>query len=192
MSPTSIASIPDHTVVSRDEWIAERRRLLAREKELTRLGDEIARARRALCETLAGRCSVLSVDGEVVTIEASSARIVVRPGEPAPGVAVAARCRTSRQTIWAVLEAQLELMDAIRSDQLSLVGALLDLVAFHDALLQYVNGAVRCVSFPALRDEFFADCLARERQRSATERAVAPPERAARASAHLSQLETET
>lgn len=48
MNPTSTASIPDHTVVSRDEWIAERRRLLAREKELTRLGDEIARARRAL------------------------------------------------------------------------------------------------------------------------------------------------
>jgi predicted dithiol-disulfide oxidoreductase (DUF899 family) len=34
--------------VSRDQWIAERKRLLAREKELTRLGDQIARERRAL------------------------------------------------------------------------------------------------------------------------------------------------
>ena len=37
-----------HRVVSRDEWIAERKTLLAREKELTRLRDQIARERRAL------------------------------------------------------------------------------------------------------------------------------------------------
>lgn len=37
-----------HPVVSRDQWLAERKELLAREKELTRLGDQIARARRAL------------------------------------------------------------------------------------------------------------------------------------------------
>jgi predicted dithiol-disulfide oxidoreductase (DUF899 family) len=38
----------DHPVVSPDRWIAERKKLLAREKELTRLRDEIARERRAL------------------------------------------------------------------------------------------------------------------------------------------------
>jgi len=38
----------NHPVVSADLWLAERRALLAREKELVRLGDEIARARRAL------------------------------------------------------------------------------------------------------------------------------------------------
>jgi predicted dithiol-disulfide oxidoreductase (DUF899 family) len=37
-----------HRVVSRDAWIAERRELLAREKELTRLRDRIAGERRAL------------------------------------------------------------------------------------------------------------------------------------------------
>jgi predicted dithiol-disulfide oxidoreductase (DUF899 family) len=37
-----------HPVVSRDRWIAERKALLAREKELTRLSDQIARERRAL------------------------------------------------------------------------------------------------------------------------------------------------
>ncbi len=37
-----------HPVVSADRWLAERQALLAREKELVRLGDEIARARRAL------------------------------------------------------------------------------------------------------------------------------------------------
>ena len=38
----------DHPVVSRERWIAQRKALLAREKELTRLKDEIARERRAL------------------------------------------------------------------------------------------------------------------------------------------------
>lgn len=41
-------SVDRHRVVSRDDWLAERRALLAREKELTRLSDQIARARRAL------------------------------------------------------------------------------------------------------------------------------------------------
>ena len=37
-----------HPVVSRDEWLAARIELLAREKELTRLRDELSRQRRAL------------------------------------------------------------------------------------------------------------------------------------------------
>ncbi|CAM3765712.1 DUF899 domain-containing protein [Roseateles saccharophilus] len=37
-----------HPIVSRDHWIAVRKALLAREKELTRLGDRIAAERRAL------------------------------------------------------------------------------------------------------------------------------------------------
>jgi predicted dithiol-disulfide oxidoreductase (DUF899 family) len=37
-----------HQIVSRDEWLAARRQLLAREKELTRLRDQIAAERRAL------------------------------------------------------------------------------------------------------------------------------------------------
>ena len=38
----------NHPVVSSDRWVAERKKLLAREKELTRLRDQIARERRAL------------------------------------------------------------------------------------------------------------------------------------------------
>jgi predicted dithiol-disulfide oxidoreductase (DUF899 family) len=44
----SEASTGNHPVVSRDEWLAGRKRLLAREKELTRLRDAIAEERRAL------------------------------------------------------------------------------------------------------------------------------------------------
>src|SRR6478672_5734113 len=38
----------DHEVVAREEWAAAREKLLAREKEHTRLGDELARQRRKL------------------------------------------------------------------------------------------------------------------------------------------------
>jgi len=38
----------NHPVVSREQWLVQRRQLLAREKELTRLHDQVARERRAL------------------------------------------------------------------------------------------------------------------------------------------------
>ncbi len=41
-------STENHRIVSREQWIAERKTLLAREKELTRLRDQIAAERRAL------------------------------------------------------------------------------------------------------------------------------------------------
>ena len=45
---TAETSTVNHPVVSQNRWIAERKALLAREKELTRLRDQIARERRAL------------------------------------------------------------------------------------------------------------------------------------------------
>src|SRR4029077_4672772 len=38
----------DHRIGTRDEWLAAREALLAREKAHTRVGDELARERRAL------------------------------------------------------------------------------------------------------------------------------------------------
>ncbi|HUN45517.1 MAG TPA: thioredoxin family protein [Stellaceae bacterium] len=40
--------MPDHAVVTAEKWIAARRELLAKEKEFTRLRDELSRERRAL------------------------------------------------------------------------------------------------------------------------------------------------
>lgn len=45
---TTAMSTTNHTVVSPDQWITARQALLAREKELTHLRDQIARERRAL------------------------------------------------------------------------------------------------------------------------------------------------
>src|SRR5687767_2484970 len=48
MTTHSAGNTKNHPVASRDEWLSERKKLLAREKELTRLSDQIARERRAL------------------------------------------------------------------------------------------------------------------------------------------------
>jgi predicted dithiol-disulfide oxidoreductase (DUF899 family) len=45
---TAEAGTAAHPVVSRERWLAERKALLAREKELMRLHDQVARERRAL------------------------------------------------------------------------------------------------------------------------------------------------
>jgi predicted dithiol-disulfide oxidoreductase (DUF899 family) len=45
---TDSQALARHEIVTRDRWIAERKRLLAREKALTRLGDEVARERGTL------------------------------------------------------------------------------------------------------------------------------------------------
>jgi predicted dithiol-disulfide oxidoreductase (DUF899 family) len=48
MNTVSGQSSLSHATVSQEQWIEERRKLLAREKELTHLRDEVARERRAL------------------------------------------------------------------------------------------------------------------------------------------------
>jgi predicted dithiol-disulfide oxidoreductase (DUF899 family) len=48
MKNDGLSAVRDHRVVSHEEWIAERKALLAKEKELTRLRDEISERRRAL------------------------------------------------------------------------------------------------------------------------------------------------
>ena len=49
VNPVSTDHHPtDHRIVSRQQWLAERKALLEREKELTHLHDQIARERRAL------------------------------------------------------------------------------------------------------------------------------------------------
>ena len=44
----SDSSITNHSIVSHEQWVTERRKLLAREKELTRLRDQVAQERRSL------------------------------------------------------------------------------------------------------------------------------------------------
>src|SRR5262245_19236499 len=48
MNDTAIGIAPSHRIVSREEWLDERKALLVKEKGLTRLRDQLAAERRAL------------------------------------------------------------------------------------------------------------------------------------------------
>lgn len=48
MAPNGIDSLNEHEIVSREEWLIARKDLLRREKEMTRLRDQLSAARRAL------------------------------------------------------------------------------------------------------------------------------------------------
>ncbi len=68
---TDTTTVPHPPIVTQDEWLAERKKLLAREKEHTRQGDSISAERRRLpmvkldkqysFEGLQGRCSLLDL-----------------------------------------------------------------------------------------------------------------------------------
>jgi len=73
----------DHELVSREEWAAAREELLAREKEHTRLGDELAR-RGANCPGSESRRSTASTQ--------TTAHVRWRSCSTAAGVASSARC----------------------------------------------------------------------------------------------------
>jgi hypothetical protein len=96
--------------------------------------DAYARMRTAL----AGRCIEAKVDHELVTVALESS--------PGPTV----RVRTSVDAVCAVLLGECEIMDAVLADRLDVVGAPDDLVALADALIWFVEGAMRCVSIGRL------------------------------------------
>jgi len=64
--------------------------------------------------------------------------------------------RSDAATILAVLEGELELVDAALADRLFLRGSVEALSRFESALGVFADGAVRCASTPALLDELRA------------------------------------
>lgn len=98
------------------------------------------------CGFLVGLRVALEVDGENVVLEVSRERIDIVPvGTPADICA-----STTRTTIDDLYQGHSTTEHAILSDAVLLKGSIDNLARFHDALLDYVRGAVRCPSFPAL------------------------------------------
>ena len=117
---------------------------------LETLSDEFPNAYLLLCTQLTFRTVLLVVDREKVamTFDPRGAHILQQLRNPA------VQLYTTRQTILDIIDARLTLHEAVLTDAILLQGAVGDLAAFHDGLLTYVRGAVRCPSFPALLDRF--------------------------------------
>jgi hypothetical protein len=116
-----------------------------------------------LCEALAGFRIEIRVDDEwmIVAFEPDGHRV---EGEIAAAEAAAgARFTASRGAVLDVLDGRISLAEALLAGRLEAYAPLRCLLELHDALLLYVNAAVRCRSFSALLDRFRAGAEAGER-----------------------------
>jgi hypothetical protein len=114
-----------------------------------------------MCGALGTREVLIEVDGErtAVTSTKSAARVEAAPRAPV------VECRTTRSAILDMVDARMTLVDAVLSERVWLCGGVEDLLAFHDGLMTYLGGAVRCPSFPWLLREFRAAASGRRRLR---------------------------
>jgi hypothetical protein len=139
------------------------RSLVLFEDELPALYREIAR-RVGVREV---RCHV---DFDRVTIFSDGRRLHLSRRVEAPVVQLS----TSRQVIVDLVHAKATLKDALWDDRILLRGNLDDLLAFHDGLMAYLQGSVRCPSFPELLEQYLEVDSARQAEASEVPNASAP------------------
>jgi hypothetical protein len=117
-----------------------------------------------LCEALATLRIEIGVDGEwmIAGFESGSHRVAAQSAA-AQTAPASARFRASRGAVLDVLDGRISLAEAVLAGRLEAYAPLARLLELHDALVLYVNAAVRCPSFPALLDRFRAGAAAAER-----------------------------
>jgi hypothetical protein len=116
-----------------------------------------------LCEALASLHIEIHVDGECMIAGFEPGGHRIAESAVAPTTAADARFRASRGAVLDVLDDRISLAEAVQTGRLEAYAPLVRLLELHDALLLYVNAAVRCPSFPALLDRFRAAAAAAER-----------------------------
>jgi hypothetical protein len=117
---------------------------------LETLSNEFSTAYQLLCTQLASRSVLLVIDSETVALafDHSGAYLVSELHSPM------VQLHASRRTLLDVIDARLTLYEAVLADSIMLEGSIDDLAVFHDGLVTYIQGAIRCPSFPALLDQF--------------------------------------
>ena len=113
---------------------------------LEKLEQECPLAHAALRHRLRNHCLWISIEGEQFSLASVDRSLRLSPALPQATVEL----RTSRQTLLEVLEGHLSLLDAVLQGRLFLRGSAQALIEFHEALVIYMRGAVRCPSLPEL------------------------------------------
>jgi hypothetical protein len=117
---------------------------------LSTMRDECPEAYGLICRLLASREVLMLIDGEtvVLTFHPDEVQVLHQPRSPH------VELRTSRQTLLDLIDARLTLDQAVWTDAMVVRGDVQEVGLFHEAWLNYVRGAVRCPSFPALLERF--------------------------------------
>jgi len=132
------------------------------------LARELPWASARMGDALGARVVQLTVDGDLATVRwrDDAARVSERPS---PDDAPAVTLRTTRRTVVALADGDDALVDAVLAGRVVLRGAPGDLAAFHDALMAFLQGAVRAPGFAATLDAFRDWQRARDARTAPTE-----------------------
>jgi hypothetical protein len=114
------------------------------------LARERPHALAAMCARLSGRALDIVVDGEPIAVRFEPARVRLAPSDERADVRIELR----RQLIADIIRAEVTLGDALVAGRLEARGSTRDLALVHESLMDYVHGAIRAPSFPALWDRF--------------------------------------
>jgi hypothetical protein len=121
-------------------------------RSVQHLEDEVPDSYRLLVAKLGPMVVELDVDGEVFTLRGGD-RLQVSNGA---AQTAGARIITSRVAILDLLDARLELGEAVEAGSVGVRGSLDDVQRAHDTMLAYVHAAVRASTQPALLSELRA------------------------------------
>ena len=103
-----------------------------------------------MCRRISPRAVLLEVDEERVAVRFDGAGARMSASEHAPAI----RVQVGRRAILDLIDAESTLLDSILSERMVLLGSPADLIVFHDALMVYLQAAVRAPSFPDLLRAF--------------------------------------
>ena len=114
------------------------------------LAEECPEAYTGICHVLTPHEVCLTIGAETVSIRFGQEVVEVLrvPQEPAVYLS------STKQTLLDLADARFTLEAAIMRDLLHVRGKMDDLIRFYESLQLYVQGAVRCPSFPALLSDY--------------------------------------
>jgi hypothetical protein len=140
------AAIPLHT-------------FLARAASL--VGSEAPAALAAMRRHLGQRRIAIAVDRDRAHLRAGDGPLPVVTAGASPGT-IHVVAATTRPSLRALVRGTSTLEEAVLSDAIGLRGALDDVLALHDAFLDFARGAARCRGFAELLDAFLDDTTSKE------------------------------
>ncbi|MCW2901061.1 MAG: sterol transfer family protein [Streptosporangiaceae bacterium] len=118
-------------------------------RSLEHLAAEVPESYQRLVADLDRLVVEVAVDAEVFSLRAGRGRVEVVDGHAATAGASIA---TTRNTVLAVLDAEVALAEAVESGRLEVRGSLDDILRAYDTLTAYVHAAIRASSAPGLID----------------------------------------
>ena len=120
------------------------------DRALTAIESEVPEAHRALCSSLERSTVRLCVDRERMIVTEEHGRVLLKDDVGDTLVEFA----TDSATLLALTSGDSSFLDAALDDRMIVKGAVYDIVLFYDALVLFLQAAVRSPSLPWLLDEF--------------------------------------